>query len=59
MNPQTMIEHATDFAIQNDLTVEEAKISQAYIDMLMERAKQDEKTNERTVFDSLHCRILA
>lgn len=38
MTTAMMLNFATDYALQNDLTVEEAKTSQAYINMLMERA---------------------
>ena len=53
MTPSIMLNFATEFALQNDLTVDEAKISRAYVNMLMERVASEIKGQEESVADFL------
>ena len=53
MTPAMMLNFATDFALQNQLTVEQAKISGAYVDMLMEMVASEIKGAEKETADFL------
>lgn len=53
MTPAMMLNFATDFALQNQLTVEQAKISGAYIDMLMDIVAREVQGAEKETADFL------
>lgn len=53
MTTAMMLNFATDYALQNDLTVEEAKTSQAYINMLMDRVAGENEGYEKETADFL------